>query len=111
MNRRISYLVIAIGLVFTSICTLAVAKKAKSGKPGSEMKLVSIDLPNNKITVSDPTGENITTLNVMQLTKVTLNGQPAKLSDLRPKMRVSLSVIQGGKTADKIDATDPPNKK
>jgi len=108
MNRRISYLIIAIGVLFAPVCLSAFAKK---GKPGSEMKLVSIDIPNNKITVSDPTGEDIRTLAVMQVTKVTLNGQPAKLSDLRRGMRVSLSVIQGGKTADKIDATDPPNKK
>jgi hypothetical protein len=111
MNRRISYLVIALGVLLTSICPPAFAGKPKSGKPGSEMKLVSIDLPNNKITVSDPSGDDIRTLAVMQVTKVTLNGQPAKLSDLRKGMRVTLSVIQGGKTADKIDATDPPNKK
>jgi hypothetical protein len=48
---------------------------------------------------------------VTQLTTVTINGQPARLSDLRRNMRVMLSVSHGGKTADKIDATDPPNKK
>ncbi len=108
MKRRISYLLIPITVAFAFVCPPAFAKK---GKPGSEMKLISIDLPSNKITVSDPSGDDIRTLAVMQVTKVTLNGQPAKLSDLRKGMRVSLSVIQGGKTADKIDATDPPNKK
>ena len=108
MNRRISYLVIVIAAVLAFVCPSAQAKK---GKPGSEMKLVSIDLPNNQITVTDPSGKDIRTLAVMQVTKVTLNGQPAKLSDLRPGMRVSLSVIQAGKTADKIDATAVPNKK
>ena len=107
MNRRISYLVIAIAIALTSVCLPAFAKK---GKAGSEMKLVSIDIPNNKITVSNPDGKDITTLTVMQVTKVTINGRPAKLSDLRRGMNVNLSVIQGGKTADKIDATDPPKK-
>ncbi len=107
MNRRISYLAIAIVVVFASVCP---ATFAKQGKPGTEMKLVSIDLPNNKITVSDPSG-NITTVGVMQVTTVTVNGQPAKLSDLRRGMRVILSVSHGGKTADKIDATNPPAKK
>ena len=111
MNRRISYLAIAMGVVLTYPCSPTLAKMAKAGKPGSEMKLVSIDLPNNKITVSDSAGENIVTYALTPLTKVTVNGQPAKLSDLRPNMHVSLSVIQGGKTADKIDATGLPNKK
>lgn len=106
MNRRISHLAIAMGIVLICLCA---ATFAKQGKPGTEMKLVSIDLPNNKITVSDPSG-NITTLAVMQVTKVTVNGQPAKLSDLRRGMRVILSVSHGGKTADKIDATNPPSK-
>jgi hypothetical protein len=106
MNRRISYVAIAVGVVLTCLCP---ATFAKQGKPGSEMKLVSIDLPNNKITVSDPNG-NITTLAVMQVTTVTVNGQPAKLSDLRRGMHVVLSVSHGGKTADKIDATNPPSK-
>ncbi|MGD0060298.1 MAG: hypothetical protein ABSD58_12850 [Verrucomicrobiia bacterium] len=106
MNRRISYLAIAMGVVFTILCPSAFAKK---GKPGTEMKLVSVDVPNNKITVSDPNG-NITTLAVMQVTTVTLNGQPAKLRDLHRGMHVNLSVSQGGKVADKIDATTPPAK-
>ena len=110
MKRRISYLVITIGVLLTSVCPLALAKKAVSGKPGSEMKLVSIDLTNNKITVSDPGGNDIKTLLVTPLTKVTLNGQPAKLPDLKRGMRVNLSVIQEGKTADKIDATEVPRK-
>jgi hypothetical protein len=107
MNRRISYLAIAIGVVFTFLCPAAFAKQ---GKPGSEMKLVSVDVPNSKITVSDPNG-NITTLAVMQVTTVTLDGQPAKFTDLRRGMSVVLSVSQGGKVADKIDATKPPPKK
>jgi hypothetical protein len=106
MNRRISYLAIAMGLALTCLCPTTLAKQ---GKPGTEMKLVSIDVPNNKITVSDPNG-NITTVAVMQVTTVTVNGQPAKLSDLRRGMRVILSVSHGGKTADKIDATNPPPK-
>ena len=111
MNRRISCLVITIGVVFTSVCSPAFAKKAKPGTPGSEMQLVSIDLNNNKLTVCDPAGKNISTLAVTQVTTVTVNGQPAKLSDLRPNMHVLLSVSHGGKTADKIDATSLPNKK
>ncbi len=95
------------GIVVTCLCPTTFAKQ---GKPGTEMKLVSIDVPNNKITVSDPSG-NITTLAVMQVTTVTVNGQPGKLSDLRRGMRVILSVSHGGKTADKIDATNPPVKK
>jgi Cu/Ag efflux protein CusF len=97
--------------VFTSVCPAAFAGQAKAGKPGSEMKLTSIDLANNKITVSDPDGNDIKTLTVMQVTKVTVNGQPAKLSDLKRGMRVNLSVSQGGKVADKIDATDASGKK
>ena len=109
MNRRIWYLAIAVGVVLTVLCPSVFAK---TGKPGSEMKLLSIDLPNNKITVSDPSSKDITTLSVMQVTKVTINGQPAKLSDLKRGMHVNLSVSQGGKVADKIDATDSsPGKK
>src|SRR5579863_8898041 len=107
MNRSFSYLAIALGVVLT---VLSPSVFAKQGKPGTETKLVSIDIPNNKITVSDPNG-NITTVGVMQVTTVTLNGQPAKLSDLRRGMHVILSVSQGGKVADKIDATNPPSKK
>ncbi|HTS17194.1 MAG TPA: hypothetical protein VMP11_06440 [Verrucomicrobiae bacterium] len=107
MNRRVVYWVIAVGILFTSVCVPVFARKAKEGKAGSEMKLVSVDLPNNKITVSNPNGEEVNTLSVMQVTKVTLDGQPAKLSDLRKGMRVMLSVSQGGKVADKIDATSP----
>jgi len=96
------------GVVFTLVCSSAVAKE---GKPGSEMKLVSVDLPNNKITVADA-AKNITTYTLTTLTKVTVNGQPAKLTDLHRGMHVNLSVIQGGKTADKIDAIDsPPGQK
>lgn len=112
MNRRISYLAISLGIVLVFVSPSAFAKKAKSGKPGNEMHLVSVDLANNKITVSDPDGNNISTLDVMPVTTVTIDGQPAKLSDLRPKMHVLLSVSHGGKVADKIDATTPtPPKK
>jgi hypothetical protein len=107
MNRRISYLAIAVGVALNFLCPPAFAKQ---GKPGNEMKLVSISIPNSKITVSDPNG-NITTVAVMQVTTVTVNGQPAKLSDLRRGMSVILSVSQGGKVADKIDATSPTAKK
>ena len=106
MNRHISYLAIATGGVFIFVCSPTLAKMAKEGKPGNEMKLVSIDLPNSKITVSDAAGKNVATYKLTSLTKVTVNGQPAKLSDLHRGMHVDLSVIQGGKTADKIDATD-----
>jgi hypothetical protein len=105
MNRGISCLAISLGVLLVFACPSAFARKAKAGKPGSEMHLVSIDLPNNKITVSDPSGKDINTLTVMQVTKVTINGQPAKLSDLRRGMHVLLSVSQGGKVADKIDVT------
>ena len=81
MNRRISYLAIAAGIVVISLCP---ATFAKQGKPGSEMKLVSIDVPNNKITVSDPNG-NITTVAVMQVTTVTVNGQPAQIVGFAPR--------------------------
>jgi hypothetical protein len=110
MNRRICCLTVAMGVmgvVFTFLCPPAFAKKAK---PVAEMKLVSIDIPDNKISASDSTG-NITTVAVMQVTVVTVNGQPAKLSDLRRGMSVILSVSQGGRVADKIDATDPSSKK
>jgi hypothetical protein len=106
MNRRISYLAIALGIALTCLCPATFAKK---GKAGSEMKLVSVDLSNNKVTVSDPSG-NITTVGVMQVTKVTVDGQPAKLTDLHHGMRVILSVSQGGRVADKIDAKGPPAK-
>lgn len=102
MNRRISYLVIAIAMVATILSPSVFAKK---GKPGTEMMLVSVDIPNNKITVSDPSNKDITTLAVMQVTKITIDHQPAKLSDLKHGMHVILSVSQGGKVADKIDAT------
>jgi hypothetical protein len=107
MNRRFSYLAIAIVVVFTVPCPPAFAKKDKAG---TEMTLVSVDIPNNKITVSDPSNKDITTLTVMQVTKVTIDHQPAKLSDLKHGMRVNLSVSQGGKVADKIDATGPAPK-
>ena len=103
MNRRISHLAIVIGLVFTFLCP---AVLAETGKPGGYTKVISINLHNNKITVSDAAGKNVATYMLTPLTKVTVNGQPAKLSDLRRGMHVILSVIQGGKTADKIDATD-----
>jgi hypothetical protein len=100
-------LAIAMGAVFTLLCPPAFAKKEK---PVPEMKLVSVDIPNSKIAASDSTG-NITTVAVMQVTVITVNGQPAKLSDLRHGMSVILSVSQGGRVADKIDATDPSSKK
>ncbi|MGD1020280.1 MAG: hypothetical protein ABSA12_13295 [Verrucomicrobiia bacterium] len=103
MNRRISYLAIAIGVAVTFVCQPALAKE---GKPAGYMKVVSINLPDSKITISDATGKNPVTYALTPLTKVTLNGQPAKLRDLHRGMHVVLSVIQGGKTADKIDATD-----
>jgi hypothetical protein len=102
MNRRISYLVIATGVVFSLVCSPV---SAKTGKPGNVLKLVSIDLTNSNITVSDAAGNNPATYALTPLTAVTVNGQPAKLSDLRRGMHVYLSVIQEGKTADKIDAT------
>ena len=110
MNRRISYLAIAIGVAFTFVCLSALAKE---GKPGGYTKLISIDLPNSKITVSDAAGNNVATYALTPLTTVTVNGQPAKLRDLHRGMHVNLSVIQGGKTADKIDATgsSPGQKK
>ena len=107
MNRRISYLAIAFGVALNFLCLPAFAK---TGKSGNETKLVSIDVPNKKITVSDPNG-NITTLAVMQVTTVTIDGQPAKFTDLRRGMSVILSVSQGGRVADKIDATGSPPKK
>jgi hypothetical protein len=94
-------------VLFIVLCPSAFSKQ---GKPGSEMKLVSIDVPNNKITVSDPANKDITTLAVMQVTKITINHQPAKLSDLRRGMQVNLAVSQGGKVADKIDATSSAAK-
>ena len=108
MNRRVSYLAVAFGLVFAVLCSPV---SAKQGKAGSAMKLVAIDLANGTITVADAAGQNVATYALTPLTTVTINGQPAKLSDLRRNMRVMLSVSHGGKTADKIDATDPPNKK
>ncbi len=103
MNRRISYLAIAIGVVFAFVCLSAFAKE---GKTGGYTKVLSISLPKNKITVCDAAGNNVVTYVLTPLTKVTLNGQPAKLNDLHRGIHVILSVIQGGKTADKIDATD-----
>ncbi|MGD1017810.1 MAG: HEAT repeat domain-containing protein [Verrucomicrobiia bacterium] len=108
MNRRISCLAIAIGVVFTFVCLPASARIARGGNPGDVMRLVSIDLLNNQITVSDPAGNNNATYALTPLTAVTINGQLAKSSDLRPGMRVCLSVIQNGRTADKIDATGTP---
>ena len=103
MNRHISYLAIAIGVAVTFACLPALAKE---GKPGGYMKVVSVKLSDNKITISDAAGKNPVTYVLTPLTKVTVNGQPAKLGDLHRGMHVTLSVIQGGKTADKIDATD-----
>ena len=104
MNRRISYLVIAVAALFMMAGPMAFARK---GKPGNELRLVSIDVTNSKITVSDPSGKDINTLTVMHVTKITVDGQPGKLADLHKGMHVVLAVSQGGKVADKIDATTP----
>ncbi|MGD1017809.1 MAG: HEAT repeat domain-containing protein [Verrucomicrobiia bacterium] len=99
MNRRISCLAVAIGVVFSLLWSPA---WAESGNPGDVMEVVSIDLPNNQVIVSDAAGNN-TTYTLTSLTAVTINGRRIKLSDLHPGMHVSLSVIRGGKTAGKID--------
>jgi hypothetical protein len=108
MNRRVSHLASAIGVVLAVLCSPVLAKQ---GKPGGTMQLVSIDLSNGNITVSDAAGQNAATYALTAMTAVTINGQPAKLSDLRRGMHVYLSVSHGGKTADKIDATSssPPS--
>ncbi len=108
MNRRVSYLAIAFGLVFGLLCSPV---SAKQGKAGSTMKLVAIDLANGTITVSDAAGQNVAIYALTPMTTVTINGQLAQLSDLRRGMHVLLAVSHGGQTADKIDATStsPPS--
>jgi len=102
MNQHIRYPSIIIGVLVALLCYSA---PAKQGKPGATMELVAVDLTGNNITVADATGNNPATYAVTSLTTVTINGQPAKLSGLRPGMHVFMTVIQDGKTADKIDAT------
>lgn len=104
MYRRFFHLFIAIGLISVLATPLALAKKAKSKSPGP-IVLTSIDPSGKTITVTDKQGKDPVTYSVTTLTKITLNGQPAKLSDLSKGMGVDVALSGGGKTADKIDAT------
>jgi len=106
MNRRFFQLILAIGLVSALVTPLALAKKAKSKSPGP-IVLTAIDADGKTITVADKQGKDPVTYSLTKLTKITLNGQPAKLSDLTKGMVVDVELSGGGKTADKIDATSP----
>ena len=107
MRRRHFQMLIATGFLFACLTPLALAKK-RTGKPGDYIQLVSVNLSGNKVTVADGAGKDTATYDVTPLTKVTINKQPAKLSDLSRGMHVILTLGEGGKTADKIDATSAP---
>lgn len=107
MSRRLFHIVVVTGFIFAFLSPLALAKK-RTGKPGDYLQVVSVNLSSNKITVADGAGKDTTTYDVTPLTKVTVNGQPAKLSDLTRGMHVTLTVAGGAKTADKINATSAP---
>ena len=107
MSRRLFQIVTAAGFIFALSSPLALAKK-RTGKPGDYIQVVSVDISSNKVTVADGAGKDTTTYDVTPLTKITVNRQPAKLSDLTRGMHVILTLAGGGKTADKIDATSAP---
>jgi hypothetical protein len=110
MSRRFYCLFFVVGFLFALLSPLAFAKKAKN-KASDFIQVVSVDT--NKITVADQDGKNASTYTVIPLTTVIVNGQPAKLSDLRKGMHVDISLIEGGEAVGKIDATSapPPKKK
>jgi hypothetical protein len=104
MNRRFFHLLAAIGIISVLITPVVLAKKAKSKSPGP-IVLTSIDPGGKSITVTDKQGKDPSTYTVTSLTKITLNGQPARLSDLSKGMTVDIELGGGGNVADKIDAT------
>lgn len=112
MNRRFFQLILAIAVILVFVAPATFARKAKSKSPGP-IVLTSIDAAGKTITVADKQGKDPVTYTVTTLTKITLDGQPAKLSDLTKGMVVDIELGTGGKTADKIDATSthPDSKK
>jgi len=112
MNRHAYRSFVAVGLILTLFSPLAFAKKAK-GKPGEFAQITSVDTKAGTVTVAGSDGKDATTYSVMPVTTITLDSQPAKLTDLRKGMHVDISIVEGGKAVSKIDATTPapPKKK
>lgn len=91
---------------------LAVASTEAAGpkqppKPRVPDKVVSVNNDTKMITITEGVKKRLGKYEVTPLTKITVNGKPGKLSDIKKDMKVAV-VSTDGKTLSRLDAEDLP---
>lgn len=84
--------------------------KPKQNKVPPAAKVSAVDVANKTVAITDADGTT-KTYHVDSLTVITVNGQSAKLADLKAGMKVDLTVDASGTRLSRLDATRPPEDK
>ncbi|MCG3148095.1 MAG: hypothetical protein PCFJNLEI_01537 [Verrucomicrobiae bacterium] len=97
-------------LVVTMLVPLLAVAAPKEKKPRPYVKVDSVSAADNTVTITDLDQSNRTYV-VDGFTKITVNGNAAKLNDVESGMKADISVAGGGKKLSRLEVTDSPEVK
>ena len=100
LRHATTFLLVAAFFAFAP--ALAFAKKKDRSKYNDD-KIVSVDVAGNKVTLTEGKNDAGVTYTVNKFTAITIDGNPAKLTDLKKGMYADVQVGTGN-VATKIEA-------
>jgi hypothetical protein len=102
-------LVVSALLVIVTIAPAFGAGKKKKATPAPPPEILISSVTGNAITITE--GKVTRAFTITQFTEINVNGQKATVADLKPGMRVNVTIGMDPSQASRINASGVPDKK